>query len=135
MDTHGLKYKNNKYLTHSRAHYLWAINELTERKGFARATDIASLLGVSRSAVSIALVHLKTLKLVTENLPEHSLKLTVLGKKYLHNVENNFAILSRFFKSFLNLDEEIATKQACLIEHLLLEEVAMKINQIIDIYS
>jgi len=132
MDIHRLKYKDIKYLTHSRVHYLWAINELNEKKGYARATDVASLLGISRSAVSIALGHLKALKLVIEKLPEHTLKLTVLGKRHLNNIDNNFIILSRFFKSFLNLDEEIATKQACLIEHLLLEEVAKKINQIID---
>lgn len=132
MDIHRFKYKNIKPLTHSRIHYLWAINELNEKIGYARATDVASLLGVSRSAVSIALVHLKSMKLVVENLPEHTLKLTILGKKQLNNIDNNFLILSRFFKSFLNLDEETATKQACLIEHLLLEEVARKINQIMD---
>lgn len=132
MNIHRLKYKNIKHLTHSRVHYLWAINELNEKKGYARATDVASLLGVSRSAVSTALGHLKALKLVIEKLPEHSLKLTILGKRHLNNIDNNFVILSRFLKSFLNLDEETATKQACLIEHLLLEEVAKKINQIID---
>lgn len=132
MDIHRLQYKNTKSLTHSRVHYLWAINELNERKGYARAIDVATLLGVSRSAVSIALGHLKSMKLVIENLPEHTLKLTILGKKQLNNVDNNFLILSRFFKTFLNLDEETATKQACLIEHLLLDEVAKKINQIID---
>lgn len=132
MDIHRLKYKDIQYLTHSRVHYLWAINELNRKKGYARATDVASLLGISRSAVSIALGHLKDLKLVTEKLPEHTLKLTITGKRHLNNIDNNFVILSRFFKSFLNLDEEIATKQACLIEHLLLEEVAKRINQIID---
>ncbi len=132
MDIHRIKYKNMKSLTHSRVHYLWAINELNEKKGYARAIDIASLLGVSRSAVCIALGHLKSMKLVIEKLPEHTLKLTILGKKQLDNIDNNFMILSRFFKAFLNLDEEIATKQACMIEHLLLEEVAKKINQIID---
>ncbi len=132
MNIHRLKYKNIKSLTHSRVHYLWAINELNEKKGHARATDVASLLGVSRSAVSIALVHLKSMKLVVENLPAHTLKLTLLGKKQLSNIDNNFLILLRFFKSFLKLDDETATKQACLIEHLLLEEVAKKINQMMD---
>ncbi len=132
MDIHRIKYNNLKYLTHSRVHYLWAINELNERKRFARATDVASLLGVTRSAVSIALAQLKSLQLVEEILPERFLQLTPQGKKKLNDVDSNFITLSRFFQSVLKLDEETATKQACLIEHLLLEEVAEKMNQLID---
>ncbi len=132
MEINRFKYKNKKYLTHSRVHYLWAINELNEKNGYARATDVASLLCVSRSAVSIALSHLKSLNLVVEELPEHFLKLTILGKKQLTNIDKNFTILSRFFRNVLNLDEETATKQACLIEHLLLDEVAKKINQYLE---
>lgn len=132
MDIHRIKYNNLKYITHSRVHYLWAINELNERKGFARATDVASLLGVTRSAVSIALAQLKSLQLVDEIQPERFLQLTPQGKKKLNDVDSNFITLSRFFQSFLKLDEETATKQACLIEHLLLEEVAEKMNQLIN---
>ncbi|HOV33508.1 MAG TPA: metal-dependent transcriptional regulator [Candidatus Hydrogenedens sp.] len=132
MDIHRIKYNNLKYITHSRVHYLWAINELNEWKGFARATDVASLLGVTRSAVSIALAQLKSLQLVEEIRPERFLQLTPQGNKKLNDIDSNFITLSRFFQSFLKLDEETATKQACLIEHLLLEEVAEKMNQLID---
>jgi Mn-dependent DtxR family transcriptional regulator len=129
------QFKNRKVLTHSRVHYLWAINELNEKRGYARAVDVANLLGISRSAVSTALAQLKSMQLVVEKYPEHFLKLTPIGKKHLDNIDNKFILLSRFFKSYLGLDEKTATQQACLIEHLLLDEVAQKINNLLNTSS
>ncbi|MCA1902921.1 MAG: metal-dependent transcriptional regulator [Candidatus Hydrogenedens sp.] len=132
MEIHRLKYPKSKKLTHSRIHYLWAIQDLNERNGFARATDVASLLGVSRSAVCIALSHLKELNWVVEKLPHRYLELTNRGKKQLAEVNSNFNMLCHFFYSYLQLDKETATKQACLIEHLILDKVAKKMTRFIE---
>ena len=42
-------------LTHSMAHYLMAISELRAEHGYARATDVAKRLGVTKGSASIAL--------------------------------------------------------------------------------
>ena len=42
-------------LSHSRAHYLLAIEALRNELGYARTTDIAEMLEVSRGAASLAL--------------------------------------------------------------------------------
>ncbi len=123
-------YHNKRNITHSRIHYLWAIDELSKANNSVRATDVAKFLGVSRSAVSVALTHLKKQNLVLEKFPSRLLELTHAGKKQLNKVDSNYSLLVKFFKNYLNLDKDTAEKQACLIEHLLLDEVSAKLSQL-----
>ena len=50
-------------LSHSMAHYLMAIHQLKEEKGYARGIDIAKLLGLTKGSVSLALKKLKAKEL------------------------------------------------------------------------
>ncbi|MCX8065275.1 MAG: metal-dependent transcriptional regulator [Candidatus Hydrogenedentes bacterium] len=118
-------------ITHSRIHYLWAINELSKTGDGVKAINVAKLLGVTRSAVSIALNNLKKQKLVVEKYPGHFLQLTHSGKKQLEKIDSNYLLLVDFLNNYLNLEKDIAEKQACLIEHLLLDEVAVKLSQLL----
>lgn len=111
------QYSRN-FLSHSRAHYLMAIEALREELGYARTTDVAELLEVSRGAASMALTQLKKRGWVTED-PNRFLLLTEEGKRISELVSANFRVLSSFFASVLNMKKERALLDACKIEHLL----------------
>lgn len=105
-------------LTHSMAHYLMAIDSLRQEFGYARATDVAEMLAVSRGAASMALSQLKKRGWVTED-KNRFLLLTEEGMKISASVENNFVILSKFFETILMVDKDTALGDACKMEHLM----------------
>jgi len=105
-------------VTHSAAHYLMAIDNLRKDFGYARVTDVADWLEVSRGAASMALAHLKKRKLVTQD-PRRFLLLTEEGERVVRQIEQNFDILSKFFEEMLGVPREEAQADACKMEHLL----------------
>jgi len=105
-------------LTHSMAHYLMAIDSLRQEFGYARATDVAEMLSVSRGAASMALSQLKKRGWVTED-KNRFLLLTEEGTMIAASVENNFVILSKFFENILMVDKDTALGDACKMEHLM----------------
>ena len=105
-------------LTHSAAHYLMAIDSLREELGYARVTDVADKLEVSRGAASMAISHLKKRDWVEED-PNRFLLLTQSGNAMANIVEHNFRILSKFFVEVLGSPSEIASADACKMEHLM----------------
>ena len=105
-------------LTHSAAHYLMAIDALREDLGYARVTDVADKLEVSRGAASMAISHLKKRGWVEED-PNRFLLLTEAGSGMANIVEHNFRILSKFFEEVLGSPSEIASADACKMEHLM----------------
>ncbi len=105
-------------LTHSVAHYLMAIDRLRSNQGYARVTDVAGFLGISRGAASLALSQLKERGLVSED-PNRFLLLTEEGLRLAHTVEHNYALLTCFFENVLGIPKDIARADACKMEHLL----------------
>lgn len=118
--TYWRAFEDNK-LTHSTAHYLMAIDHLRKEFGYARVTDVAGLLEISRGAASLALSHLKERGLVTED-PNRFLLLTDEGKSLARTVEHNYFILTCFFENVLGIPADIARTDACKMEHLLSEQ-------------
>ena len=51
--SHWREFENNQ-VTHSAAHYLMAIDHLHEEFGYARVTNVADVLEISRGAASMA---------------------------------------------------------------------------------
>ena len=105
-------------VTHSAAHYLMAIDNLRRDFGYARVTDVADSLDVSRGAASMALSHLRKRKLVAQD-PRRFLSLTAEGERVVRDVEQNFGILSEFFERMLGVTPEVAQADACKMEHLM----------------
>ena len=105
-------------LSHSMAHYLMAIDSLRNQYGYARATDVAELLEVSRGAASMALNQLKKRGWVGEDR-HRFLLLTEAGQQIAERVQENFAVLAEFFEEILGVDHEAACADACKMEHLL----------------
>jgi Mn-dependent DtxR family transcriptional regulator len=66
-------------VSHSAAHYLMTIDRLHREFGYARVTDVAEKLDVSRGAVSMALTQLRKRAWVEED-PHRFVLLTSAGK-------------------------------------------------------
>lgn len=119
-------------LTHSVAHYLMAIDQLRSDFGYARVTDVAGKLGISRGAASLALTQLKERNLVKED-PNRFLLLTEQGELLAHTVEHNFVLLSRFFEDVLGVPKDIARSDACKMEHLISPESSVALTRFLQV--
>jgi len=113
-------------LSHSMAHYLMAIDALRNDLGYARSTDVAETLEVSRGAASMALSQLKKRGWVSED-PNRFLLLTDEGARIASMVEHNFVILSKFFEQVLMVDSDTACGDACKMEHLMSNETGKRL--------
>ncbi|MCH7910065.1 MAG: metal-dependent transcriptional regulator [Candidatus Hydrogenedentes bacterium] len=105
-------------LTHSAAHYLMAIDSLRGDLGYARKTDVADMLEVTRSAASMSIAHLMKRGWVEED-PNGFLLLSDEGHAMANLVEHNFRILSTFFEEVLGVTLTYARGDACKMEHLM----------------
>ncbi len=114
-------------ITHSAAHYLMAIDALREEFGYARVTDVADMLEVSRGAASMSLTQLKKRGWVEED-PHRFLLLTDEGRFMAQLVERNFQILSKFFQDVLKVPKEVALGDACKMEHLMSLETGRRLT-------
>jgi len=113
-------------LTHSAAHYLMAIRNLLEDKGYARVTDIARELNITRGSCSISLKPLKRRGLVVED-ENKFLQLSDQGKLLAELVECNDEVIETFLRDVLGVEPEQAEIDACKIEHLLSIDTSIKL--------
>lgn len=112
-------------LTHSMAHYLLTIHKLKETKGYARVTDIAKDMGLTKGSVSTALNNLKKRELVEEDESKF-LSLSKEGHDQVHAILSSRTLLYYFFKDILDVDDKTAHNDSCLMEHLLSSETREK---------
>ncbi|MFQ5640929.1 MAG: metal-dependent transcriptional regulator [bacterium] len=113
-------------ITHSAAHHIMTISELIETNGYARVTDVAKRLGISRSSASTTLKTLKQRGYVEEDLNKF-LRLSPKGKKVNQGVKSNRLLLIKFLKDVLRVNPEQAEIDACKIEHLLSREAGERL--------
>lgn len=123
-------YEDN-LLTHSAAHYLMTIHDLLASQGYARVTDIAKQLNITRGSCSISLKPLKKRGLVVEDANKF-LTLSAEGRRMAEIVERNDELLETFFRDVLGVDPEQAEIDACKIEHLLSIETSVKLCNFIE---
>ncbi|MCE9615474.1 MAG: metal-dependent transcriptional regulator [Lentisphaerae bacterium] len=119
------EYESNP-LTHSAAHYLMTIRTLLQERGYARVTDIARALNITRGSCSISLKPLKKRGLVTED-ENKFLQLSPEGERLAQLVEKNDEVLESFLRDVLGVDGEQAEIDACKIEHLLSLDTSLKL--------
>ncbi len=108
-------------LTHSMVHYLLTIHKLKEVNGYARVTDIAKDLNLTKGSVSTAVNNLKKRSLIQENESKFLL-LSEKGHEEVHKILSSRTLLFYFLKDFIGVSEEYAHKDSCLMEHLLSNE-------------
>jgi Mn-dependent DtxR family transcriptional regulator len=106
-------------LTHSAAHHLIAIDEIGRQYGgWARVSDIARHLNITRGSVSINLRTLKKRGLV-ETDEHHMVKLSAEGERIVHGVTAKKTAIKAMLRHVLGLSEEQAEVDSCKIEHLI----------------
>lgn len=121
----SVQHTHDNDLTHSMVHYLLAIHKLKEAKGYARVTDIAHEMGLTKGSVSTALTNLKKRDLVTEDESKF-LSLSSTGHEAVHGILSSRTLLFYFLKDIIGVNEEVAHKDSCLMEHLMSSETREK---------
>ena len=100
--------------------YLEQILMLLEQKGYARSTDIAIGLNVTKPSVSVAMKKLRENKYI--NMAEDGqISLTDKGYAIARRIYDRHKTLTRYLVQ-LGVPEDIARKDACKIEHDLSDE-------------
>ena len=100
--------------------YLEQILMLLEQKGYARSTDIAIGLGVTKPSVSVAMKKLREngyINMGTDSL----ISLTDKGYAIARRIYDRHKALTRYLVQ-LGVPKEIAREDACKLEHDLSEE-------------
>ncbi|MDZ7363368.1 MAG: metal-dependent transcriptional regulator [candidate division KSB1 bacterium] len=118
-------------LSHSSAHHLMAIHELLDRNGYARVTDVAKHLGITRGSVSVTLKTLKSKGYVIED-ENKFLRLTGTGSELVEAVVANRQVLLKFLRDVLALNAEQAEIDACKVEHLFSPETGNRLLRFLD---
>lgn len=113
-----------KEVSHSMAHYLQAVASLKAERGHARVGDIATELGVSKSGVTSMIRSLQARGYVTHE-KYGCVELTDSGRGLAVRTETSRRVLSLFLREILQVEEKIATEDACMIEHLVNPKVTL----------
>ena len=118
-------YEKNE-LSHSAAHHLMAIHELRQTLGYARVSDIAKHLSITKGSVSTTMKHLKERGYVQEDA-NRFLELTEQGHKVVQETEATRMVVQRFLSDGLGMDEDDAMIDACKVEHLISAEARVRL--------
>ena len=121
---------NENVITHSAAHHLLAIQELTESRGYARVTDVARHLDITTGSASTNLKSLKSKGLVEED-ENRFLRLSDEGQMLASAIMHRRTVLQSFFTSVLGVDPKTAEIDACKTEHLLSKQTTDRMEKFI----
>jgi len=113
-------------VSHSAAHHLTAIWELLEEYGYARVSDVARLLEITRGSASITLKGLKSRGLVVED-ERRFLGLSELGERIARSVIAKTRLMRKFFVDVLQVEASQADIDTCKIEHLISNHTAERV--------
>jgi|YelNatPaOPRAMG01_1025707.scaffolds.fasta_scaffold02816_4 DtxR family Mn-dependent transcriptional regulator len=111
--------------------YLEAIYLLGLKSSSVRVKDIAQFLKVKPPSVTEALSRLAEEGLV-EHTPYGEVQLTVKGKKTGMVTWGKHQLLFEFLRDVLGVSEEVAFKEACLLEHDISDETKGKIKEFLE---
>jgi len=120
-------------ITHIGVHHLMAIYYLIRENGYARGIDVAKYLNITRGSVSVTISKLKSRGFITED-HNRFYRLTSEGLENVELVLSKRSIIRRFFTEVLGLTEDIATIDACKVEHLLSRRSMGKLLCFTDFY-
>mgnify|MGYP002865917542 CR=1 FL=1 len=110
--------------------YLEAILMIKERKGYVRSIDVANQLGVSKPSVSYATKRLRENGYIAFN-EDGMISLTDAGMEIADKIYTRHKVLTSLFK-YLGVKDEIASEDACKIEHDISVETFDAILKYID---
>lgn len=111
--------------------YLETILVLLQRLDVVRSIDMANELGYTKPSVSRAVKLLKERGCITVGRGG-AITLTEAGLKEAKAIYERHQVITKFFTDVLNVDAEIAEKDACRIEHIISETSFEKIKKMIN---
>ncbi len=107
--------------------YLESIARLKEAKGFVRAIDVCEYMGFSKPSVSRAMGLLKDGGYIIVS-KTGGIELTDLGRATAQKIYERHVLLSSVLKS-IGVSDEVATEDACKIEHVISDETFEKLKE------
>ena len=106
--------------------YLEAILVIGQRRGVVRSIDIANELSYSKPSVSIAMKKLRESGHI-EMDPDGFIRLLPSGREIAEHIYERHRTLTDFF-IYLGVSEDVASADACKVEHDLSAETFEKIK-------
>ena len=100
--------------------YLETILILSQKQEVVRSIDICEYMNYSKPSISRAMGLLKRDGYIEMDHSGH-ITLTDSGSEIAHKIYDRHLVLSKFFE-LIGVDDEIATRDACRIEHVLSDE-------------
>lgn len=107
--------------------YLETIHVLSKKLTAVRSIDIANFMHYSKPSVSRAVGILKKENYITIDSDGH-ISLTEAGHKVADGIYEKHTVLRDALMA-LGIDEDIATEDACRIEHVISEESFLRIKK------
>ena len=117
-------------LYESGENYLETILILKEKYGYVRSIDVARELNVSKPSVSRAVSVLKNDGYISFD-QNGMIVLTDEGTRVANKIYERHNIITKHLIS-LGVSEEVASNDACKIEHVLSDETFERIKDIVD---
>ncbi|ADL51874.1 metal-dependent transcriptional regulator [Clostridium cellulovorans] len=111
--------------------YLETILILQNRKGSVRSIDIANELGYSKPSISRAMGILREEELI-EMGSDGNILFTEKGRKKALEVYERHNYITKYLMLTLNLEEKLASEDACRIEHIISQETFDKIKDFVE---
>ncbi|OQY07578.1 MAG: hypothetical protein B6I25_01575 [Planctomycetales bacterium 4572_13] len=111
--------------------YLETIFVVVSEKGGVRAKDIAVRLGVKAGSVTGALQALSQKKLINY-APYEAITMTTEGLKKARQIKRRHEVLKEFFIDVLGVEEEIAEKGACKLEHDIPKVIFERLTEFVE---
>lgn len=116
---------DHNVISHSAAHHLMAVDDLIQKFGYARVSDVAKQLDITRGSVSISLGPLKKAGLILQDENRH-LRLSEQGRTLVASIKTKRVLLQRLLADVLGVNAEQAEIDACKLEHLISNESARR---------
>ena len=125
---------NRAAISGSQEDYLEAILELTLSDGSARVRDIAGRVDVAKSSVTVALRALSRAGLVHYE-PYQLVSLTGTGRALSEKICGRHRVLRDFMVKVLGVDDGVADRNACRIEHAVEDGVMRRFSCFVGFMS
>jgi DtxR family Mn-dependent transcriptional regulator len=121
-------------ISHSAAHHLLAIHALRQSQGYARVSDVARELNITRGSASLTLKALKQRGLVAED-PNRFLLLSEQGQRIADAVRSKHSVVRRFLEAVLGVQAPEAAADTCKIEHLISDATSGRLARFVELFQ
>ncbi|AAB89462.1 MULTISPECIES: metal-dependent transcriptional regulator [Archaeoglobus] len=112
--------------------YLEAIYDIQEETSkVAKTGELAKILNVKPSSVTEMLIKLRDMGYV-DYQPYKGAKLTRKGEELARRIKKYYLALYHFFKDYLGIQDELAEKLSCELEHHITEDAFVRVCRIIS---